>query len=137
MLPSPVSPARAISGWRAAIRLAADAGPPGGQSPHRFDVEPIDSSLEGDAVPPKRFWERPIGACDEPRGEPARPGKFEIIDTAPSVARHTSAIDRAVAATSWVQCQATPQSMASRTSSVEVRTPSFWRMIEQVLATVL
>jgi hypothetical protein len=28
-------------------------------------------------------------------------------------------------------------SMANRTSSAEVRTPSFWRMIEDVLATVL
>ena len=33
--------------------------------------------------------------------------------------------------------QATPFSIASRTSSTELRTPSFWRMIEEVLATVL
>ena len=33
--------------------------------------------------------------------------------------------------------QETPLSMARRTSSAEVRTPSFWRMIEEVLATVL
>jgi hypothetical protein len=33
--------------------------------------------------------------------------------------------------------QATPLSMANRTSSAEVRTPSFWRMSEDVLATVL
>ena len=33
--------------------------------------------------------------------------------------------------------QATPLSIASRTSSTEVLTPSFWRMIDEVLATVL
>jgi hypothetical protein len=33
--------------------------------------------------------------------------------------------------------QATPLSIAKRTSSTEVFTPSFWRMIEEVLATVL
>jgi hypothetical protein len=33
--------------------------------------------------------------------------------------------------------QATPLSMASRTNSADVRTPSFWRMIEEVFATVL
>jgi hypothetical protein len=33
--------------------------------------------------------------------------------------------------------QATPFSIANRTSSAEVRTPSLWRMIEDVLATVL
>jgi len=32
--------------------------------------------------------------------------------------------------------QATPFSIAKRTSSPEVLTPSFWRMIEEVLATV-
>jgi hypothetical protein len=32
---------------------------------------------------------------------------------------------------------ATPLSIANRTSSAELRTPSFWRMIEEVLATVL
>jgi hypothetical protein len=33
--------------------------------------------------------------------------------------------------------QATPLLIANRTSSADVRTPSFWRMIEDVLATVL
>jgi hypothetical protein len=32
---------------------------------------------------------------------------------------------------------ATPLSIANRTSSADVRTPSLWRMIDEVLATVL
>jgi hypothetical protein len=37
----------------------------------------------------------------------------------------------------YTSLQATPFSMANRTNSADVRTPSFWRMIDEVFATVL
>src|SRR5262245_18354432 len=56
-----------------------------------FDLELIDTSVEGDAPSPKAVQDRLMRAGDQLRKELAQSGKFEIVDIAPvKAAAHDS-----------------------------------------------
>jgi Protein of unknown function (DUF2380) len=56
-----------------------------------FDLELIDTSVEGNAPPPKAVQDRLMRAGEQLRRELAQSGKFEIVDIAPvKTAAHDS-----------------------------------------------
>jgi Protein of unknown function (DUF2380) len=88
----------AMRGWLAAILLISALSAPANANPPRlaprlavFDLELIDTSVEGDAKSPQAVQDRLIRAGDQLRRELAQSGKFEIVDTAPvNAAAHDS-----------------------------------------------
>src|SRR5215470_5369161 len=84
----------AMRGWLAAILLTSMLSAPALADPPRlavFDLELIDTSVEGDAKSPKAVQERLMRAGEQLRTELAQSGKFEIVDIAPvNVAAHDS-----------------------------------------------
>jgi len=83
-----------MRGWMVAILLAATLSAPADANPPKlavFDLELIDTSVEGDAKSPKAVQDRLVRAGDQLRRELAQSGKFEIVDIAPvNVAAHDS-----------------------------------------------
>ena len=83
-----------MRGWLVAILLAATLSAPADANPPKlavFDLELIDTSVEGDAKSPKAVQDRLVRAGDQLRRELAQSGKFEIVDIAPvNVAAHDS-----------------------------------------------
>jgi len=83
-----------MRGWLAAILLISALSAPAKANPPRlavFDLELIDTSVEGDAKSPKAVQDRLIRAGDQLRRELAQSGKFEIVDIAPvNAAAHDS-----------------------------------------------
>jgi len=75
-----------MRGWLAAILLMSALAPPANANPPRlavFDLELIDTSVEGDVPPPKAVQDRALRAGEQLRRELAQSGKFEIVDIAP------------------------------------------------------
>lgn len=83
-----------MKGWLAAILLLSTLAPPAHANPPKlavFDLELIDTSVDGDVPPPKAVQERALRAGEQLRRELAQSGKFEIVDIAPvNAAAHDS-----------------------------------------------
>lgn len=83
-----------MRGWLAAILLVSVLSAPAFAAPPKlavFDLELIDTSVDGDAPPPKAVQDRAMRAGDQLRRELAQSGKFEIVDIAPvGAAAHDS-----------------------------------------------
>lgn len=74
-----------MKGWLAVILLISTLASPAHANPPKlavFDLELIDTSVEGDAPPPKAVQDRAMRAGEQLRGELAKSGKFEIVDIA-------------------------------------------------------
>jgi len=83
-----------MTGWFVAILLVSTLSAPAfAEAPKLavFDLELIDTSVEGDAPSPMAVQERLMRAGGELRRELAQSGKYEIVDIAPvHVAAHDS-----------------------------------------------
>ena len=83
-----------MKGWLAVILLISTLASPAHANPPKlavFDLELIDTSVEGDAPPPKAVQDRAMRAGEQLRSELAQSGKFEIVDIAPvNAAAHDS-----------------------------------------------
>lgn len=83
-----------MKGWLAAILLLSTLALPAHANPPKlavFDLELIDTSVDGDVPPPKAVQERALRAGEQLRRELAQSGVFGIVDIAPvSAAAHDS-----------------------------------------------